>query len=109
MPDLDALTARIRAFSDARDWHQFHTPKNLAMAIAGEAGELAAELQWIDGEASRTAVIEDAALRERVSQEMADVLIYLVRLADVARIDLLEAANAKTDVNETRFPPGSAI
>jgi NTP pyrophosphatase (non-canonical NTP hydrolase) len=104
MASLDDLTARIRAFAAARDWQTFHTPKNLAMAIAGEAGELAAELQWLDGEASRTAVIDDAGLRERVSQEIADVLIYLVRLADVAQIDLLEAANAKVAINETRFP-----
>lgn len=106
---LADLAARLRAFADARDWHQFHTPKNLAMAIAGEAGELAAELQWLEGEESRTAVLDDPALRERVSHEMADVLIYLVRLADVAGIDLLEAANAKVAINETRFPPsGSA-
>lgn len=102
---VEALSDRLLAFADARDWDQFHTPKNLAMAIAGEAGELAAELQWLDGEASRTAVIEDAALRERVSQEMADVLIYLVRLADVAQIDLLEVTGAKIDLNERRFPP----
>lgn len=75
------------------------------MAIAGEAGELAAELQWLDGALSRSAVAEDQGLRDRVSQEMADVLIYLVRLADVAGIDLVEAANAKVTINETRFPP----
>jgi len=108
MGDLTELSLRLRTFADARDWHQFHTPKNLAMAIAGEAGELAAELQWLDGEASRTAVIEDAALRDRVGQEMADVLIYLVRLADVAQIDLLEVANAKVSVNQTRFPPSAS-
>lgn len=102
---LRALTTRLREFADARDWHQFHTPKNLAMAIAGEAGELAAELQWLDGALSRSAVAEDQGLRDRVSQEMADVLIYLVRLADVAGIDLVEAANAKVTINETRFPP----
>lgn len=108
MSSLETLTTRLRAFSDARDWHQFHTPKNLAMAIAGEAGELAAELQWLDGESTRTSLLENPALRDRVSQEMADVLIYLVRLADVAQIDLLEAAHAKVDLNETRFPaPGS--
>ena len=104
MDSLADLTARVRAFADARDWHQFHTPKNLAMAIAGEAGELAAELQWVGGEESSTAVVEDGGLRERVGQEMADVLIYLVRLADVAQIDLLEAANAKVEINEGRFP-----
>ncbi|WP_222836676.1 hypothetical protein [Beutenbergia cavernae] len=56
MSDFDDLVAAVRAFSEARDWEQFHTPKNLAMAIAGEAGELAAELQWVDGEASRSLV-----------------------------------------------------
>lgn len=109
MPTLESLTNRLRAFADARNWHRFHTPKNLAMAIAGEAGELAAELQWLDGESTRTSLIQDHDLRDRVSQEMADVLIYLVRLADVAQIDLLEAANAKIDLNEARFPAsGSA-
>lgn len=107
MASLDDLASRLRSFADARDWHQFHTPKNLAMAIAGEAGELAAELQWIDSEASRAAVHEDPGLRDRVSKEMADVLIYLVRLADVAGIDLLDVAHAKVTINETRFPPSS--
>jgi dCTP diphosphatase len=74
------------------------------MALAGEAGELLAELQWLDGEESRTAVVEDAALHERVSMEMADVLIYLVRLADVSGIDLLEVAQRKSEINEERFP-----
>lgn len=108
MGSLDDLKNRLQDFAAVRDWHTLHTPKNLAMAIAGEAGELVAELQWLDGEESRTAVLDDSALRGRVSQEIADVLIYLVRLADVVGVDLLEAANAKIDVNETRFPPSAS-
>ncbi len=102
--DFQDLTAAVRAFTDERDWHQFHSPKNLAMAIAGEAGELAAELQWVDGEASTELVRTDDELRERVAMEMADVLIYLARMADVCGIDPVDAAHRKLAINQGRFP-----
>lgn len=104
MTDFDGLVRAVREFADERNWEQFHTPKNLAMAIAGEAGELAAELQWVDGSASRQLVRDDAELRERVAHEMADILIYLARLADVAGIDAIEAAHEKLGINQSRFP-----
>lgn len=105
MEDFDGLVRAVRAFADERNWHRFHTPKNLAMAIAGEAGELAAELQWVDGEKSRDLVIEDQALRDRVAYEMADILIYLARLADVSGIDAMQSAHEKLAINHSRFPP----
>ncbi len=104
MRDIGSLAQRLRAFAGARDWEEFHTPKNLTLALTGEVGELAAEMQW----RSDAQIIEAAATRapehDRVRDEMADVLIYLVRLADVLSVDLLEAANAKIDRNEQRYP-----
>ncbi|WP_194521946.1 nucleotide pyrophosphohydrolase [Cellulosimicrobium sp. JZ28] len=104
MRDIEALSERIRAFATARDWEQFHTPKNLVLALAGEVGELAAELQWrTDAQISEAATVGTPEIA-RVRDEMADVLIYLVRLADVLDVDLIEAANAKIDHNEQRYP-----
>ena len=81
---IEDLTARLREFVAARDWQRFHTPKNLAMALAGEAGELLAEFQWLTPEES-THVMADPEAGARVRAEIADVTIYLLRLADVAR------------------------
>ncbi len=98
---LSALAQRLRDFAAERDWDQFHSPKNLAMALVGEAGELAAEFQWMT-EAQSCA--PDAAQLARIRAEAADVLNYLVRLADKLGIDLLAAANEKIDVNASRYP-----
>jgi dCTP diphosphatase len=98
---LAQLTARLRDFAAAREWQQFHSPKNLAMALAGETGELVAEFQWLT-EAQSHAPESDRL--ERIKDEAADVLIYLARLADGLRFDLVEAANAKMERNESRFP-----
>jgi NTP pyrophosphatase (non-canonical NTP hydrolase) len=99
---LEELASRLREFTAARDWERFHTPKNLAMALAGEVGELLAELQWLTpGEAAH--VMEDADAGARVRSELADVTIYLVRLADVLGVDLVEAAHAKLDEGEKRY------
>ncbi len=98
---MAVLKARLRQFAAVRDWDQFHTPKNLAMALVGEAGELAAQFQWLDGEQSGAL---QPRMREAVAHEMADVLIYLVRLADKLDVDLLQAAVAKMDLNEQRYP-----
>ncbi|AKJ26712.1 nucleotide pyrophosphohydrolase [Caldimonas brevitalea] len=105
-PDrLTELAERLRQFSAARDWQVFHSPKNLAMAVAGEAGELIAELQWLTEAQSRTPEPERL---QRIQDEAADVLIYLVRLADALGFDLVSAAHAKMDRNETRFPVDQA-
>lgn len=94
MPTIDYLTDRVREFAEKRDWQQFHTPKNLAMARAGEVGELLAELQWLTTEQA-AAVMDDPERGPRMRAEIGDVTIYLVRLADVLGIDLVPAALEK--------------
>ncbi|RJQ90613.1 nucleotide pyrophosphohydrolase [Amycolatopsis panacis] len=101
---LDDLTQRLRDFAAARDWEPFHTPKNLTMALSGEVGELIALFQWLTPEES-AAWRTDPAREFNVEDEIADVTLYLLRLADVLGIDLIAAANAKVDRNEKRFPP----
>jgi NTP pyrophosphatase (non-canonical NTP hydrolase) len=103
---LDELAVRLREFAAAREWEQFHTPKNLAMALAGEVGELLAELQWLTPEeAARVMADPEAAARMR--SELADVTIYLVRLASVLGVDLIEAAQAKLAESDSRYPAHS--
>lgn len=102
---LIALSDRLREFADARDWEKFHTPKNLSSALSVEASELLEIFQWLTPEES-SAVMADDKNRAAVLDEMADVLIYLVRMADVLDVDLVVAANAKVSRNETRFPLG---
>ena len=102
MPSFDDVTPAVREFARARDWEQFHTPKNLAMALAGEVGELLAELQWLTPEQSAV-VMADPHLGPRVRAEIGDVTIYLVRLADVLGIDLAEAALDKLADSGRRY------
>jgi NTP pyrophosphatase (non-canonical NTP hydrolase) len=106
MSDVDSLERlrdRLRTFAAERNWERHHIPKNLAMALAGEAGELAAVLQW--------ATPDEPIERHRpaLEEEIADVLIYLVRLCDVVQIDPVEAANSKADRNDARFPVGGPL
>lgn len=96
------LTAQIRAFADARNWEKFHTPKNLAMAIAGEAGELAAEFQWLTSEESALGSLTSEQL-QAIKLEIADVQIYLLRLADVLNVDVPASVVEKMAINESRF------
>lgn len=98
---LRALQKRLAAFAAARDWEQFHSPKNLAMALSVEAAELVEEFQWLT-EAESKAL--DAERRERVRLELADVLIYLLRLADRLDVDLMRAADDKIALNERKYP-----
>ena len=100
---LDGLTAELRRFADERDWGQFHTPKNLVMALVGEVGELIEHFQWLTPEESQD-VVTDPTGAARIAEELADVLIYLVRLADVLGLDLLDAARAKLEANARRYP-----
>lgn len=102
---LDTLRERIRAFAEARAWERYHTPKNLAIALAVEAAELLEPFQWLTPEES--AALNDVQ-REAVRQEIADVLIYLTRLADLLDIDLLEAAADKLALNARKYPVESA-
>ena len=96
------LTAQIRAFAYARNWEKFHTPKNLAMAIAGEAGELAAEFQWLTSEESALGSLTSEQL-QAIKLEIADVQIYLLRLADVLNVDIPASVVEKIAINESRF------
>ena len=105
-PDaLAELRDALRAFAAERDWERFHTPKNLAMALSGEAGELIEPFQWLSAEQSAAL---DATTREAVALEMADVLLYLVRLADVLEVDLAAAARRKIAINAQRYPAALA-
>jgi NTP pyrophosphatase (non-canonical NTP hydrolase) len=98
---LASLAAELQRFAAERDWERFHTPKNLAMALAAEAGELLEAFQWLTPEESAA---PGAARRAQIESEMADVLIYLVRLADRLDVDLPAAAAAKLEANRERYP-----
>ena len=98
---LDELQARVKRFAAERDWEQFHSPKNLAMALSVEVAELVEHFQWLTEEQSRSL---DPERRERVRLEMADVLIYLLRLAGKLDVDLLDAATDKLALNEQKYP-----
>ena len=102
MSEIDTLKAEIRAFADARNWEQFHTPKNLSMAVAGEAGELVAEFQWLTAEESRRSALSAEKLSD-IELEIADVAIYLIRLADVLEVDIASVVRKKLAINESRF------
>lgn len=105
MTSFEELVARAAAFNGERDWGQFHTPKNLAMALCGEAGELAAELQWIaPADIGQTLSDSDQDLRGRLASEAADVFLYLLSFALACGFDLVEAAAQKLAVNERRYP-----
>lgn len=99
--DVDDLQRQLRAFAEAREWERFHSPKNLAMAVASEAGELVDVFQWLSEEESRHLLEED---RRRATEEIADVLIYLLRLGDKLGVDLQEAIVDKMKVNEQKYP-----
>ena len=101
MSEISEIEARIRKFAIERNWEDFHTPKNLAMAITGEAGELAAEFQWLTPDES--CKLNEPKL-EAVSLEIADIAIYLIRLADITGINLIDCINKKMTINEDRFP-----
>jgi dCTP diphosphatase len=102
MNEFESIAAEIRSFADARNWEQFHTPKNLSMAVAGEAGELVAEFQWLTAEQSMRSNMSPEKLKD-VELEIADVAIYLIRLADVLGIDVAEVVRKKIAINESRF------
>jgi NTP pyrophosphatase (non-canonical NTP hydrolase) len=101
MNELTALRNRLRLFARERDWEQFHSPKNLAAALAVEASELLEPFQWLTEEQSRNLNPKQA---QAVRREIADVFIYVVRLADKLDIDLMEAARAKIGENAAKYP-----
>ena len=105
MNDLESLRTQLREFSAARDWEQFHSPKNLAMALAGEAGEMLEIFQWLTEAQSRAL---DARAQAAARDEVADILLYLVRLADQLGIDPLVEAQRKLAENEQKYPADKA-
>lgn len=102
--DIPALQARLRRFSDERGWEEFQTPKNLAMAMVVEAAELLEIFQWMSPEAS-VRIGDDAAKRQHLGEEIADVLVYLVQIADRAGIDIEAAVDRKIGLNAIKYPP----
>lgn len=98
---LEALRDRLREFARERDWDQFHTPKNLSMALIAEAAELVEHFQWVEGDKSH---LLEEKVRPAVEEEIADILIYLVRIADKLNIDLYTAAERKIAINARKYP-----
>jgi NTP pyrophosphatase (non-canonical NTP hydrolase) len=99
--DIENLKLRLRDFADLRDWNQFHSPKNLAMALSVEAAEIVEHFQWLTEDQSMKLSPDKL---DDVSSELADTLLYLVRLADKLDIDLLAAAQAKIEMNGKKYP-----
>lgn len=98
---LDTLRDALRTFAAERDWEQYHTPKNLSMALIVEAAELVEHFQWLTPQQSQQL---DADKLEQVRQECADILIYLTRLADMLGVDLIDAAYDKMVLNAVKYP-----
>jgi NTP pyrophosphatase (non-canonical NTP hydrolase) len=103
--DLESLRDALREFARERDWDLFHTPKNLAAALSVEAAELLEHFQWLTPEQSAELTSE---ARAGVREELADVLLYLIRLADKLDVDLIEAAQAKLAINARKYPADKA-
>src|SRR5437879_3393412 len=99
--DIPMLQARLRQFASERDWEQFHTPKNLAMALAAECGEVLEVFQWLSPAEAAT---PDEQTIAKAREELADVQIYLLRLADKLAVDLEQAVLDKIDANVLRYP-----
>ena len=105
MIDNQRLANTLRAFAAERDWDQFHTPKNLATSISVEAAELLEVFQWSRGQKGWHEVT-DPSVRSRVENELADILLYVIRFADKADIDLEAIAERKIALNAEKYPPG---
>jgi dCTP diphosphatase len=101
MTNLTELKIRLRRFAAVREWEKFHTPKNISMALIVEAAELVEQFQWLTPDQSTEL---SADHKQAVEEEMADVLIYLTRLADLLDVDLLSAAYRKIELNEHKYP-----
>lgn len=105
--ELAALKAKVLAFARERDWEQFHTPKNLAMALAAETGELMEHFQWLHT-GQDSAIFKHADKQEAIRDELADILIYTLEFANIAGIDLTGAVHAKMAKNAAKYPVDKA-
>lgn len=101
MTEFDQRKIKLRQFAEVRDWDQFHSPKNLSMALIAEAAELVEHFQWLTEAQSKSLSKEKL---EQVEQELADIQIYLIRIADKLDIDLLSAVDKKMEINEAKYP-----
>lgn len=105
--DIHKYQSDLAHFAAERDWEQYHSPKNLAMALVGEAGELLAQFQWLSDTEARNIALDSARLA-RIREEAADVFLYLLRLADVLAIDLEQSVHDKMLLNAKRYPVSMA-
>ena len=101
--NITAIQGKLRKFAAERDWEQFHSPKNLVMALAAEAGELLEIFQWLNEDQSRD-VVRSREDMEAVCHEVADIFIYLLRLADTLDVNVEEEVNKKIALNERKYP-----
>jgi len=101
MGDLEQIKLKLQQFAEERDWDQFHSPKNLSMALIVESAELVEHFQWLTEKESHN--LSEDKMRE-VEEELADIQIYLIRIADKLGVDLLSAANKKIEINEKKYP-----
>ncbi len=104
MIDDDMLAKKLEAFSAERDWGQFHTPKNIASALSVEASELLEIFQWTRGQHGWQEIDAEKSVREHTEEELADILLYLIRFASLAKIDLQQAALKKMEKNALKYP-----
>lgn len=103
MDPIKEIQANLRTFAQERDWNQFHSPKNLAIALSVEASELLEHFQWLDTDKSERTALPDSTMSD-VEKELADVFLYLARLSDRLGVDLLEAARKKMEINAQKYP-----
>lgn len=104
--DLNQIQVDLAKFAHDRDWDQFHSVRNLGLALMGEVGELAELLQWVDD--NDVSKFLAAGGRERLGEELADILFYLVRIADVGGVDLSSAVQSKFEENSSKYPVGKS-
>lgn len=102
-PSIEDIQQELRVFAKERNWDQFHTPRNLVLALVAEVGELSEVFQWT-GEMSAEELVSDQKLYEHFKEELSDVFIYLLRLADKANVDLVESAKQKIQLNASKYP-----
>lgn len=105
--DIERITQRLREFAKEREWEQFHTPKNLVMALSVECSELLEHFQWLDSEQVKNLQVENPEnekKREEIAEEVSDILFYLLRFSDVMNLDLQKASDEKLEKNAKKYP-----